>query len=104
MTSFRPVPYEESRGGPRRSFVEMIFWLIAHLVGTAVIFVSFFTIGWAVSWALHALHAIHAFPEDIFRVIVRFEVWVVYADAVLCAFVLIAAAWRFALELLESRP
>ena len=92
----------ERQHEPKR-FLELALGLIGHLCGAAVIFVAFFTIGWLVSFALHWLHSLHPFPEEIFRIITRIEVWVVYADAFLCAIVLLAGAWRFALELVEAR-
>ena len=87
----------------QKHFVEMVFSLVGHLCGTAVIFVAFFTIGWLVSFFLHWLHSVHPFSGEIFKVITRIEVWVFYADAVLCAIVLIAGALRFSHELIGRK-
>lgn len=87
----------------RRTFSESVVGLIAHLCGTAIIFVTFFTIGWAVSYLLHWLHSIHPFPDEIFRIITKIEVVVIYADGLLCGVVLMAGALRFCKELMEDR-
>lgn len=83
----------------RRSFAESVFGLIGHLIGTAVIFVAFFAVAWLVGYALHHLHGIHNFPDEIYKFILRLELWLVYADAALCLLVLLAGAVRFVLDL-----
>lgn len=85
------------------SFGESVVRLVFHLVGAGVIFVSFFTVAWAVSWALHALHKIHEFPSEIFWLVTRVEVWAIYMDAALCVIVLLAGAIRFVREIVEVR-
>ena len=87
----------------RRSFIESVVGLVFHLVGAAVIFVSFFTVAWCVSWLLHRLHSVHPFPDEIFWLVTRVEVWAIYADATLCAIVLLAGSLRFCIEVLEAR-
>jgi hypothetical protein len=87
----------------RKSFAESVVGLVSHLLGAAVIFVAFFTIAWCVSWLLHKLHGVHPFPDEIFRLVTRVEVWAIYADAVLCAIVSLAGAARFCVEILEAR-
>ncbi len=84
----------------KRSFAESVVSLIGHLLGTAVIFVSFFGIAWGVGYLLHFLDAAHKFPEETYRFISKLELWVIYADALLCTVVLIAGAIRFVRDLL----
>lgn len=96
-------PVDILRGGRRRTFAESVVGLVFHLLGAGVIFASFFTIAWSVSWFLHWLHAIHPFPAEIFLLVTRVEVWFIYADATLCAIVLIAGAFRFCREVVEAR-
>ena len=87
----------------RKTFAESVVGLVFHLVGAAVIFVSFFTVAWCVSWLLHWLHSVHPFPDEIFWLVSRVEVWAIYADAALCAIVLLAGSFRFCVEVLEAR-
>src|SRR5438067_2152750 len=79
----------------------LVFGLLGHLFGTAVIFASLFTIGWAVSFFLHFLHNVHAFPEQILLVITTLELYLVYGDSALCLIVLIAGAFRFCKHIIE---
>ena len=87
----------------RKSFPEAVVGLIAHLAGAAIIFVAFFAIVWVVTVALAWLHALHPFPDDIFRFIIRIEAWFIYVDAFLCSVVLVAGAVRFVLDIV-GRP
>lgn len=82
-------------GRQRRGYVQSIIRLLGHLIGTAIIFSSFFVIGWAVSVLLHWLHHISPFPQEIFDIVVMIEVWVFYLDAAACAIVIIAGLWKF---------
>ena len=84
----------------RRTFAESVVGLLGHLLGTAIIFGAFFGIAWAVGYGLHFLDGVHKFPEETYRFISRLELWLVYADALLCTVVLIAGAWRFIRDLL----
>jgi len=74
--------------------------LIGHLIGTAIIFVTFLTISWSLSALVGYLHGIHALPDAIFGLISRIEVGIVYVDAALCGIVLLACTWRFVRGLL----
>lgn len=75
--------------------------LVGHLVGTAAIFTALFSIGWLVSVVLHALHRYHPFPDEIFKFVSKIELYLVYADTVLCAVVLIAGMMRFCKQVVE---
>ena len=66
-------------------------------------FVFFFVIAWGLSYFVAALDAMHKFPEEIFGIIQRIEVWMVYADAALCGVVLMTGAIRFCTDLIEVR-
>ena len=67
-----------------------------------MIFTALFSVGWLVSLAVHALHEIHPFPDEIFRFVTRMEVYLVYADAVLSGIVLVAGMWRFCKDVVEA--
>ncbi|MYN15191.1 hypothetical protein GTP81_00335 [Rugamonas sp. FT107W] len=82
----------------RKTYAESVIGLVGHLFGTGVIFVSFFLVGWAVSFFLHFLNGIHPFPAEILDFITKFELYLVYGDSVLCAFVLLGGAFRFIAE------
>lgn len=85
----------------RVSYVQAVFRLIGHLLVTAAVFVSFFVIAWIVWLILHGLHTIFPFPNEIFFVITRLELWLVYFDSGLCALLVFAGMWRFVKELME---
>lgn len=87
--------YKEDFSGNKKTYWTSVLSLLGHLAGTAVIFVTFFTIGWIVSFLLYYLHGVHPFPEEILNVITKIELVVVYADALLCGIVLIAGMLRF---------
>lgn len=78
-----------------------VMTLVGHLLGTAVIFIALFTIGWLVSVALHALHRYHPFPAEIFKFVTKIELYLVYADSVVSGIVLIAGMVRFCKQLME---
>lgn len=86
----------------RRGYWASVGRLIGHLVGTVVIFGSFFTLGWLLSVLLHFLNSKHRFPTPIFEFITKIELWIIYADFALCGVVLIAGAYRFVSELVEA--
>ena len=93
--------YWGERERPRPGYWWSVLSLIGHLVGTAVIFIALFTLGWLVSVVLHALHRYHPFPDEIFRFVTRIELYVVYADSALSGIVLIAGMVRFCRQQLE---
>ena len=79
----------------REPYWKSLLHLIGHLIGTALIFVTFFTLAWSLSALVGYLHGIHALPDTIFWLVSRIEVVIVYADAALCGTVLLACTWRF---------
>ncbi len=86
----------------KKSYAASVVGLIAHLAGTAIIFSTVFVFGWLVSVLFHWLHAIHPFGEEIFKIISRLEVGLIYVDICLSLIVLFAGAWRFCAELFEG--
>lgn len=87
-------------GNGRPPYWKSMLLLVGHLIGTAIIFVTFFTIAWSLSALVGYLHGIHALPDAIFAFVTRIEVVIVYADAALCGTVLVACSWRFLRDLL----
>jgi hypothetical protein len=75
--------------------------LVGHLLGTAFLFLSLVTIGWVVSYFLQYLDGVHAFPESTLRVMTMLELYLMYADSLLCLMVLGAGAFRFCKDILE---
>lgn len=90
-------------GSDRKTFWDSVLGLIGHLVGSGVLFISFYLVGWAVSFVIHYLQAIHAMPDEIQNFVQRIELWWVYADAVLCAVVMVAGAVTFIREMGDMR-
>ena len=77
------------------TFARSLIKLFGHIAGVAALFVGFFVIVWLVSVALNYLNSVHGFPDDIFAIIVRIELWLIYADCVVCSVVLAAVTWTF---------
>jgi hypothetical protein len=83
------------------------FWrsvrnLVGHLLATSLIFLVLFAIAWALSWALTCLDSLHEFPPEIFGLITRFEVWLIYGDGIMSAAVLLVGSFRFFGDLFEA--
>jgi len=90
------------RSGYRRhSYWGSVLGLVGHLAGTAVIFMVFLGLVWVVALFLHWLNAIHPLPVEIYGLVTKFEVGLVYIDAVLCLVVLIAGLIRFVREVVN---
>jgi sterol desaturase/sphingolipid hydroxylase (fatty acid hydroxylase superfamily) len=91
-------------GGRKKiSFFDSVVSLIGHLLGSAILFLSFYAIGWIISFVVHWLNLIHKVPSDIAIFTAKIELWIVYADAVLCFFVILAGAYRFIRDLGDMR-
>jgi hypothetical protein len=91
----------DGSGEKQPTFWWSIWLLVGHLLGTAFIFVTFFTIAWGLSALLTYYHGIHPFPEAIFKFVTRLEVGLVYVDAAFCSIVLVAGTWRYLKDLLR---
>ena len=88
------VAYAWNRNGGD-AYWTSIRLLVGHLLGTAIIFMSLFTIAWGLATLLSWINTIHPFPLQIFAFVTKLEIGLVYADAVFCAIVLLGGAWRF---------
>ncbi len=86
------------RPGPERIALRVVF----HLALTSLVFLSLVTLVWGVSWAFHSMHSIHAFSDDIFRLLDRLETLLAYADVVASAVVLLNAIGRHILETIRG--
>ena len=73
-----------------------------HLVASAIVFISLFTLGWTVSLAFSYLHSVHEFPHRVFELVSRLEVGLIYLDAGVSAIVLVAGITRYLRNVLES--
>jgi hypothetical protein len=91
-----------SWGRTRGTFWRSIFQLIGHLGGTALVFVALFSLGWAVSCSFNYLNSIHKFPDEIFELVTRLEVGLVYIDAAVSGVVLTAGIVRFVVEVFKG--
>jgi hypothetical protein len=85
----------------KKTFWRAVFGLIGHLAGTAVIFISLITLDWGISFAMHTLHEVHEFPEEILKVFTKFELYLTYLDIGLCTIFLFAGTRRFYREVME---
>jgi hypothetical protein len=73
--------------------------LVFHIIGTAVIFLSLASVAWLINVALHWLNTLHPFSEPILKFFIGVELALLYVDAAVSCFVLLAGTWRFCKEL-----
>jgi len=91
------------RGRAQGNFAASLIRLIGHLGGTALIFLVFIALTWVISYSVNTLNAAQKFPQEVFDVISRVEMWLIYIDITLCSVVLILGTVRFCIDLLENR-
>jgi hypothetical protein len=89
-------------GRTRGTFWRSIVQLIGHLGGTALVFVALFSLGWIVSCSFNYLNSIHQFPDELFKLVTRLDVGLVYVDAAVSGVVLTAGIVRFVLEVFRG--
>lgn len=87
----------------QHSYPESVVMLIFHILGTAVIFLSLASVAWLINVALSSLNALHPFSEPILRFFTGVELALLYVDAAVSAFVLLAGTWRFCKEITGAR-
>jgi hypothetical protein len=80
---------------PKGTFFRSILLLVGHLSCTALVFVALFSLGWIVSCVFNYLDTIHKFPDEIFKLVTRLEIGLVYVDAIVSGVVLLAGILRF---------
>lgn len=85
------------------SYVATINDLIGHLLGTAIVFVSFFAIVWLASFALNFLNSIYPFPARILKFIETSELYLIYGDSLVCALALLLTACNFILSMVGGK-
>jgi hypothetical protein len=86
----------------KKSHLGILIVLMGHLLGTGTIFLFFSFVVWLVSFGIHWLHSIHPFGEEILDVLGKIELYSIYVDTLLCAFVLMAGAVRFCRESIKG--
>jgi hypothetical protein len=89
--------------GRKFRFASAVLGLIGHMLGSGVLFVSFFIIGWTISLTVHTLDGIHKLPHEIMDFIGVAELWFMYFDAVLCAIVLLTGSASYLKEMRIDR-
>jgi len=89
-------------GRTRGIFWRSIFQLIGHLGGNALVFVALFSLGWIVSCSFNYLNSIHQFPDELFNLVTKLEVGLVYVDAAVSGVVLTGGIVRFVLEVFRG--
>jgi hypothetical protein len=89
----------------QQPFLMSILLLIGHLCATALVFISLFTLGWgvAVAVAFAFLQSVHAFPDQVFDLVSRLELGLIYLDAAVCGVVLMVGIVRFVRDVLERK-
>jgi len=81
-----------------RSDAKSILLLAGHLVGSAFIFATFFTMQWLMWLGFDQLDRMHPLPETIRLLVSKLEIVILYADAIVTGIVVIAAMYRFCRE------
>jgi hypothetical protein len=87
----------------RRPHNESPIWqLVGHLVATTLVFVVFVLLVWVASWTFSFVHSIHPFPDDVFRLLVRLEIILIYVDAVTSGAVLLYGVGSYVLKVVKG--
>jgi hypothetical protein len=89
------------RGNDHHSFAWSVLKLLGHLIGTAIVFLTLFTLAWAIGFFCHRLNAIYPFADDTFTFIARIEKVILWGDTALCAVVLLNSMWRFCKDVMR---
>ena len=84
-------------------FWRSILLLVAHLAGTAIVFSAILVFGWSVSFLLNYLNSIRNFPPEVFTLVTRLEIGLLYVDTVLSGVILLLCTFRFVRDALEDR-
>lgn len=93
----------EFRPYKQHSYSQSVVMLVFHILGTAVIFLSLASVTWMLGVALHWLHTLHPFSEPILKFFMGVELALLYVDAAVSGFVLLAGTWRFCKEITGGR-
>jgi hypothetical protein len=83
----------------KHSYAQSVVMLIFHILGTAVIFLSLASVTWLLGVALEWLNTLHPFQEPILKFFTGVELALLYIDAAVSGFVLLAGTWRFIKEI-----
>ena len=89
-------------GRRRHSYWLSVVKLVAHLLGTAIMFSAILVLSWGLSYLVHRLNVTHPFPEEIYTVVTKIELWLVYIDVVISGAVLVFGAVKFLQEIWEN--
>ena len=89
-------------GRHRVGYWQSIIKLLAHLLGTAIMFVAILLVSWGLSYLVHKLHLAHPFPDGIYDFVTKIELWLVYIDVIISGIVLVFGAWKFLMEMVEN--
>lgn len=94
------VPDSSRRRRPRYELKALE--LAGHLALTSLLFLTLVVSVWIVTWALHSLHSVHPFSEELLRFLDRLEIWLVYADGTLICITLLSGMWLYVLDILRG--
>lgn len=89
-------------GRRRHSYWLSLVKLLAHLLGTAIMFSAILVLSWGLSYLVHLLNVAHPFPQEIYSVVTKIELWLVYIDVVISGAVLFFGALKFLQEIWET--
>lgn len=83
-------------------FFAHVLRLVGHLAASAFIFVTVFSLGWLIGFAVHKLHSIHPFSDRILGTIETIEVSILYLDVAVSLVVLLVGSARFMQDVLSE--
>ena len=96
------VPGSNRRRLPR--FEVTALQLASHFLMTTFLFLALAIAVWIASWGFQSLQSVHQFPDELFHVLDRLEVWFVYADAALICCTLFFGCLQYIWDVLRGHP
>jgi hypothetical protein len=85
-----------------QSFAKAILKLMGHIAGGAILFLTVAIAAWLLGVVVDQLNRLHPFPEKVLSIVHTAELWLLYADVLLSAIVVIFGIITFIRELSES--
>src|SRR5262245_19767131 len=76
--------------------------LVCHLAITSLVFLALTTLVLIVSWTFHFMHSVYPFPDDVFRLLDRVEILLIYADVAVSGIVLLYGLWRYIVKVIRG--
>ncbi len=76
--------------------------LVSHLATTSLVFLALITLVWCISWIFHSMHSVYPFSNEVFRLLDRLELLLVYIDAMVSGIVLLIGVCYYIVEVIRG--